>query len=178
MTTIIRTAGEGDAEVVRQLHLSAFDDSESQEVAELAARLLGEADSPETLNLLAVTDGTASGHVAFSKVSLSGSPELRASILAPLGVAAGLQRSGIGSQLVRYGMQHLTDAGVALVFVYGDPGYYGRFDFSSEVALTFEAPYPLQYPHGWQARVIDPEVELPSSCKLTCVTALSDPGLW
>ncbi len=158
--------------------MSAFDEGESAEVADLATKLLEGSDSPQDHSWLAETDGTPSGHVAFSEVTLSDAPEVKASILAPLGVRAGFQRLGIGSQLVRHGLRHLTDGGVALVFVYGDPEYYGRFGFTNEAGMPFEAPYPLQYPHGWQAKVLDPEASVPSSGKLSCVAALSDPSLW
>ena len=41
--------------------------------------------------------------------------------------------------------------GVNVVFVYGDPKYYGKFGFSAEVASAYSPPYELQYPFGWQA---------------------------
>ncbi len=47
--------------------------------------------------------------------------------LAPVAVVPDRQREGIGSQLVRHGLDHLRDAGCPFVIVLGHPEYYPRF---------------------------------------------------
>jgi putative acetyltransferase len=68
------------------------------------------------------------GHVAFSPVAIEGGgpPALG---LGPLAVAPSLQRDGIGSWLVRAGLERCVEAGAALVVVLGHAGYYPRFGF-------------------------------------------------
>ena len=83
------------------------------------------------------------------------------------------QKSGVGSKLVREGLerlQSLTD----VILVYGDPNYYGRFGFCADLAKNIVPPYELKYPAGWMARAVGP-VEPVS---IGCVSALSKPELW
>lgn len=68
--------------------------------------------------------------------------------------------------------------GVNIVFVYGDPKYYGRFGFSADAAHQYTTPYKLQYPFGWQAILLKAVDIEKSHVAITCVTALGDPKLW
>jgi putative acetyltransferase len=61
--------------------------------------------------------------------------------LAPLAVRPGLQRAGVGSALVRTGLQSIPEFGAHGVLVLGDPAYYGRFGFSAETAAKVTAPF-------------------------------------
>ncbi|MEX1249609.1 MAG: hypothetical protein WEA77_00235 [Hyphomonas sp.] len=53
----------------------------------------------------------------------------------------GLQKSGIGSYLVRTGLEELDTLGEAFVFVLGHADYYPRFGFAAETARPFAAPW-------------------------------------
>ena len=68
--------------------------------------------------------------------------------------------------------------GVNVLFVYGDPQYYGRFGFRTDAAKQYTAPYRLQYPFGWQAMALDDGCTTSSSGIIACVTSLCDPSLW
>ena len=50
-------------------------------------------------------------------------------VLAPMAVSPGRQRQGIGSKLVRHGLQLLKSRGCPFVIVLGHPQYYPRFGF-------------------------------------------------
>jgi putative acetyltransferase len=52
------------------------------------------------------------------------------------------QRRGIGSVLVRAGLDLCRARGTAVVIVLGHPGYYPRFGFSTELALRIQCPFP------------------------------------
>ena len=84
------------------------------------------------------------GHVAFSRLELSASP-VRAVALAPVAVLPAVQRSGIGTGLVREGLHGLAASGEDLVLVVGDPAYYRRFGFSPEHARGLTTPYDGPY---------------------------------
>jgi len=127
-------------------------------VADLVEALLKIESTPETLNLVAEDRDTLIGHVAFSPVQSCTSPELRGYLLAPLAVLPNAQRHGVGTALVRHGLQWLATRHVAVVFVYGDPRYYGRFGFNQRLATRYSPPYPLDYPEAWQA--VSPLVKL------------------
>jgi putative acetyltransferase len=174
----IRIATSRDSDAVHAIHLDAFPKGEGATVAKLAADLLEEEATPETLSLVAESDGAIVGHVAFSPVFVEGVDDFNGYILAPLGVKASSQKGGFGRALIEDGLRRLSDRGVEVLFVYGDPDYYGRFGFSAEAAAGYNAPYPLQYPFGWQARVAHASPPTDSPLTITCVESLSDPGLW
>lgn len=179
----IREATGRDRESVRSVHLSAFSEQERELVAELAENLLTKKTTPESLSLVAEpleaeSEGLVVGHIAFSPVTLEGDSHFRGYILAPLGVKAGQQKSGIGSKLIEHGMEEVRKMGVGMLFVYGDPAFYGRFGFSAKTAEPFVPAYKLQYPFGWQAVVLNPSDVESQSGKLVCVDSLNNPVLW
>lgn len=174
----IRAATAQDRADVRRIHASAFPESDSARVSTLAAELLFDQTLPQTISLIAETEGAAVGHAAFSPVRLAGNPNVRAYILAPLGVKPDHQKRGIGSKLVEYGLRRLSIMKVNVVLVYGDPRYYSSFGFNADAARQYTPPYPLQYPFGWQALTLDDCHIKKSPAAITCVAALSDPKLW
>ncbi|AEJ20954.1 GNAT family N-acetyltransferase [Gracilinema caldarium] len=174
----IRTAETRDYDDIRRLYLSAFPESENEIVAKLATDLLFEHSNPPIIALAAEIDGSIVGHIAFSPVRIDTFEQCQAYILAPLAVKPDFQKQGIGSALITYGMEQLSDRGVHIVFVYGDPNYYGRFGFKTYLAQNYKTPYPLQYPFGWQAITIC-ECNLKNSpASIHCVSSLCDPLLW
>jgi len=174
----IRIATNQNRDDVQKVHLCAFPEGESEIVSKLAIDLLFEKTTPQTISLVAETDGAILGHIAFSPVTINNHEHFQGYILAPLGVKPDYQKRRIGSKLIEYGMQQMSAMGVNVVFVYGDPKYYDRFGFSAEAAQQFTPPYPLQYPFGWQAVLLNEcEIEKPPVA-ISCVTSLCDPTLW
>ncbi len=49
--------------------------------------------------------------------------------LAPVGVLPEYQNRGIGSRLIRAGLETCGEAGYDAVVLLGEPGYYSRFGF-------------------------------------------------
>lgn len=89
------------------------------------------------LSLVAEEDGQVVGHVALSPMRAPAG----ALALAPLAVAPGRQRRGIGAALVEEALARARSAGWAAVFVLGEPGYYGRFGFGAAAAAPFRSPW-------------------------------------
>ena len=75
-------------------------------------------------------------------------------------------------------MKKLKEAGVNIVFVYGDPEFYGKFGFHADTANDFPAPFDLEYPFGWQALILKDWSDKTTPAVTSCVSALSDPDLW
>ena len=65
-----------------------------------------------------------------------------------------------------------------ILFVYGDPKYYGRFGFTTDAAIGYAPPYKLEHPFGWMAVSLNERSSDLSSGKVTCVAPLCDPELW
>ena len=172
---IIRTASRADADSIRTVHLAAFPEEEAEQVASLAVELL---ELGEGLSLVAEENGSIVGNVVFSPVRIEDGTDWKGCILAPLGVNPATQSQGLGSRLVEEGKRRLAELGVQIVFVYGDPAYYGRFGFSAEAAVQYRAPHPLQFPFGWQAIELGGGAQRSSAVTIECVEPLNKPEMW
>ncbi len=75
-------------------------------------------------------EGAVSGHIGFSPVSIGGADDGWL-IVAPLAVRRDLWRRGIGSALLKAGLDAARAAGAPGVVLVGDPAFYGRFGFAS-----------------------------------------------
>ena len=89
--------------------------------------------------------GQIVGHVLFSPASIrSGSSEIPAVGMGPVAVLPEFQNQGIGSHLIRKGLDELRQAGHAIVVVAGNPAYYQRFGFQDAtprgLICQFEMP--------------------------------------
>lgn len=89
--------------------------------------------------LVAEEAGAVTGHVLFSRLWVDRA-ELFAA-LAPLAVRPGLQRGGVGSDLVRRGLEQAREFGAHGVLVLGHQAYYPRFGFAPETTAHVRAPY-------------------------------------
>lgn len=177
-SVIIRTATCKDLDDVRDVHLCAFPADERHIISVLAVKLLSGRTIPETISLVAETEGTVAGHAAFSPVTIGHNDNLQGYILAPLGIKPEYQRRRIGTRLIQSGRQKLLSMSVNILFVYGDPGYYRKSGFSADAAAPYIPPYKLRYPSGWQAIVLKECNIAASSFNIACVSPLNNPELW
>ena len=144
MSAQIRPETEADRAAVRRVNESAFG---GQLEADLVDALRGHGAVPE-LCLVAEEGDELVGHICFSEATLESGHDLLA--LAPMAVAPGRQRRGIGSGLVLAGLEYARTLPFALVLVVGHPGYYPRFGFERASALGLE--YPGEVPdETWMA---------------------------
>ncbi len=84
----------------------------------------------------------------------------------------------MGTILIESGMDRLSRMGVNVLFVYGDPKYYGKFEFNADLASGYSPPYELQYPFGWQAIILSEGVFTESTVRISCVDPLKNAELW
>lgn len=89
--------------------------------------------------LVADHEGEIAGHLVFSRL-WADSQNLYAA-LAPVAVAPGRQRAGVGSALIRASLAQAREFGVHGVLVLGDPAYYPRFGFSAAEAAQVRSIY-------------------------------------
>ncbi|QQL45844.1 GNAT family N-acetyltransferase [Sulfuriroseicoccus oceanibius] len=175
---VIRPASQHDKADIEALYRSAFPEEEWEKVAKLATDLLDDDAQGSFSLVIDDEDDQILGHVAFSEITIPSEPETHAAILAPLAVHPDAQRQGVGTALVNHGLDILTEEENNLVFVYGDPEYYGRFGFTVEPAENFRPPYELQFPKGWQVLALTAEAPPEDPIDITCAPALQDPTLW
>ena len=132
----IRPESPADIPFIRDVHEQAFGSGQEAMLVE-ALRLEGSA----ILSFVAEDGDRIAGHVTFSKMDAP-FPALG---LAPVGVIPARQRAGIGSALIRHGIESAVKEGWEAIFVVGDPNYYCRFGFDAEMASGFESPYAGPY---------------------------------
>jgi putative acetyltransferase len=97
------------------------------------------------ISLVAEVEGRVEGHILFGPVTVdAGADSFEAIALAPLGVDPETQNRGIGSELVRRGLDRCRRDGHRLVFVLGHSRYYPRFGFrpAAPLGLRYEKPAP------------------------------------
>jgi putative acetyltransferase len=93
-------------------------------------------------SLVAEKDQQVVGHILFSDLPIvMEARRVPALALAPLAVLPEVQNQGIGSALVRRGLEVCTEQGHRMIVVLGHPHFYRRFGFSSKLAAHLESPY-------------------------------------
>lgn len=133
---LIRAEEDKDRAAVRALVAEEFDTGGE---ADLVDALREHAQS--LVSLVAESEGEVIGHAMFSPVTLEGDANARIMGLAPLAVAPGHQGQGVGSALVRAGLERCRELGFEAVVVLGHTNYYPRFGFSAAVGFGLHSEY-------------------------------------
>jgi putative acetyltransferase len=137
MSIFIRAEMPEDRPAIAHVHRLAFG---REDEARLVERLRD--GGWARVSLVAEFAGQVVGHVLFSELAIVDGARTTAGLaLAPLAVLSDLQSRGIGSALVRRGLEECERAGHAIVLVVGHPSYYPRFGFSAELARPLSTPY-------------------------------------
>ena len=139
MTVGIRRQQSGDGHGVRDVLTAAFADD--GRVAALAEGLRARSDSQA--QLVATKGGELIGFVGLS-ISWVDAPAhlLEVLVLSPLAVTPAHQSQGFGRRLLDVAVAEAARLGSPLVFLEGDPGYYGRLGWRAGSELGFTAPSP------------------------------------
>lgn len=140
MTIEVRRQRPDDDQVQDVLTAAFADDGH---VAELAAALRARPDIQASIvAVVAAGDGDrVVGHVHLS-VSWVDAPSrlIEVLTLSPLGVDPARQRDGIGTALVVAATETAAQLGAPLVFLEGDPAYYGRLGWRPATGMGFRRP--------------------------------------
>ena len=134
----IRPEQPGDVAAIDVVNRAAF----NQPNEATLVVLLREQASP-LVSLVAETDGELVGHVLFSPVTLTGHADATIMGLAPMAVVPAMQRRGIGSLLIRAGLDACARLGCVAVVVLGHAQYYPRFGFRPASAFGLRSEYDV-----------------------------------
>jgi len=96
--------------------------------------------------MVAEDDGAVVGHVQFSRARIG---ETAVVALGPVGVLPERQGQGIGSAMIRAGLERARERGEAAVILLGDPAFYPRFGFEPASAYGLANPFAGVQPDGF-----------------------------
>ncbi|PEW99771.1 GNAT family N-acetyltransferase [Bacillus cereus] len=128
-------------EVVQQAFLNEeFSDEKEHELV----KRIRECDAfiPE-LSLVAVDEGIV-GHILLSKITIEqDGTSVESLALAPVSVARGHQKKGIGGKLIGAALEKAKELGYGAVVVLGHPEYYPKFGFKKASEWNIKAPFEV-----------------------------------
>ena len=121
----IREEQPQDIKIIRDLNKRAF--GQMQE-ADLVDKLRQNCD--DLLSLVGLMQDEVVGHILFTPVMVESEDNIvKGMALAPMAVLPEYQRQGIGSELVRAGIEKLKKRQCPFIIVLGHADYYPRFGF-------------------------------------------------
>ncbi|MDP3459647.1 MAG: N-acetyltransferase [Hyphomonas sp.] len=129
-----RSARPDDLDAIAALNDAAFGGPDE---ARIVRQL--QADGDSLVSLVAENESGIAGHIEFFRILIDGQPT--GAGLGPMSAKPGLQKTGIGSYLIRTGLEELDMLGETIVFVLGHTAYYPKFGFEAETAKPFTAPW-------------------------------------
>ncbi|MBE7150579.1 N-acetyltransferase [Bacillus mycoides] len=128
-------------EVVKEAFLNEeFSDKKEHELV----KRIRECDAfiPE-LSIVAVDKETV-GHIMLSKITIEQDGTTVDSVaLAPVSVARGHQKKGIGGKLITAALEKAKELGYGSVVVLGHPEYYPKFGFKKASDWNIKAPFEV-----------------------------------
>ena len=137
----IRKENKIDYEKVFELNALAFGQDNEANLVELLRK--SESFVPE-LSIVAINDDELIGHILFTKIKIINDiDEFESLALAPMAVHQQHQNLGIGSKLVKYGLQKAKELGFVSVIVLGHKEYYPRFGFEPAINWNIKAPFDV-----------------------------------
>ena len=134
---LIRPEQPSDHQDIFELNASVFD---SPSEARLVDCLREQCD--QFISLVAEKGGDIVGNIVFSPVTLAGDTSSIIFGLGPMAVAPSHQRQGIGTALVRAGLEHCRALGAEAIVVLGHPAYYPRFGFLPASGFGIDSDFP------------------------------------
>ena len=134
----VRPETRADAAAVRMVNERAFGGTLEADIVDAVRQAAG------SISLVALLHDEIVGHILFTPVRIDPPTIAPVAGLAPMAVSPDAQRRGIGSALVRAGLEACRRGGYGAVVVLGNPDYYPRFGFRQashwRLACEYDAP--------------------------------------
>jgi putative acetyltransferase len=129
-----------DYAIISKVNTLAFGEEKEAKLVEIIRSSNGYI--PE-LSLVAEIENTVVAYIMFSYIDLVNEEQLPVLSLAPMAVHPELQNQGIGSALLKTGLELADQRGEALVVVLGYPKLYNPFGFQPSINYQIESPFPV-----------------------------------
>lgn len=152
--TKVRLELPNDSPAVHEVNRQAFGRTNEADLVDVLRR------NQACISLVAEREGAIVGHILFSPVSIhprgrrlvrllvtgTATTPFRPMGLAPLAVLPVYQRQGIGSELVRAGLEACRESECEAVVVLGHPDFYPRFGFVPASTFNLSCEYDVPDP--------------------------------
>ena len=135
---LIRDETAQDMHQVREVYCAAFETDAEANLVEVLHQ-----EKASIISLVAEANGKIIGHVLFSPVKLAEGPSFNLLGLAPMAVRPHHQRTGVGTELVKAGLQSCKKLGCDAVVVLGHPEYYLKFGFVPSIKYGIISDYEV-----------------------------------
>lgn len=132
----VREEIASDHDAVRAVIEAAFGQPAEADLADALRR-----DGDVEISLVTVEGDAVVGQILLSKMTAP----VRALGLAPVSVLPSHQGKGVGVRLIQESLTLAKNKGWEAVFLLGDPAYYSRFGFRTDIAEAFASPYAGPY---------------------------------
>jgi len=167
-------------EEVVELFQNVFSTSEGvaqgQSIGNLVINLINNTDQQDLIGLVALDSEKIVGSIFFSRITVPSNRTIF--MLSPVAVCSDVQNTGIGQQLILYGLDYLRAQAIDIVITYGDPAFYSKTNFQKISQDVIKAPFTLSQPIGWLAQALNDRPLKPIQGSIKCVEAFNDPKYW
>lgn len=140
MNIIVRKEEEKDYSKVYNVNKLAFKQENESKLIEKIRK--GKNFVPE-LSIVAEVDNQIVGHILFSKIKIVGDSVYESLALAPMAVIPEFQKQGIGSLLIRKGIETAKKLGFDSIIVLGHKEYYPKFGFQPVSKWKIKCPFDV-----------------------------------
>ena len=148
----IRPEEAKDYDQVRAINLAAFEGGPEADLVDTLR-----SSCADYLSLVAAEAGELMGHIFFTPVTVEGPDGMIEGMgLAPMAVTPERQQCGVGSLLVRRGLEVLRDRSCPFVVVLGHPEYYPRFGFERASNHSLRSQWEGVPDEAFMVLVFDP----------------------
>jgi putative acetyltransferase len=135
----IRNERPEDIKRIRKINSEAF---ETETEANLVNTL--RSSGVQYISLVYEENDKLLGHIFFTPVELEGDRSgLHIMGLGPMAVTTKFQNIGIGSSLVKAGIERCKLEGIDAIVVLGHPNYYPRFGFEPSIKYGVKSEYEI-----------------------------------
>lgn len=138
----IRQENKDDTKEIYEINSLAFG---QENEAKLVNLLRDSATFVPELSLVATIDNKLVGHILFTKIKIADDKqnEFDSLALAPMAVRPENQKSGIGGQLIRAGLDKARELNFKSVIVLGHRNYYPKFGFVPTEKWNIKSPFDV-----------------------------------
>lgn len=165
---------------IEKLFTSAFTSSEGEQegrlIGQLSAKLSEDINDQDIFCFGVFIKEDLVGSIFFTQLYFD--TKIKVYMLAPVAVSPQHQQKGIGSSLIKFGINELKNKAVDIIITYGDPAFYSKVGFQKITEDIIKAPLKLSMPKGWLGQSLREKSILDIKDRPSCVKAFDNPAYW